>query len=205
MVATSPTTFKMRRLLALSLLHAALARPFRAILDTDIATDFDDTLALHLILSRPDVYDLQLIQVSTYNTTKRAQVTASILATLGRFDVPLAIGKYTGEQDMPQYAAAAGVSLQTDWVDRGGILLDGVEKFSQLMASSTPDDPVVVIEIAPATSLGQVLAANPSLSANAICVAMSGSIYHGYGNSSGPDKEYNVVQDIPASQYMCVL
>lgn len=69
-------------------------------LDTDIGTDFDDSFALHYLLARSKpgdqsaIFDLRLIQVSTFNTTKRAQIAAFILDRLGRFDVPIAVGQY---------------------------------------------------------------------------------------------------------------
>lgn len=57
-----------------------------------------------------------------------------------------------------------------------------------------------IIEIAPATSLGGILMSSPpSISSNCAVVAMSGSIYNGYGNGS-VSAEYNVHEDITASQ-----
>jgi len=70
------------------------------------------------------------------------------------------------------------------------------------MRDSTPQNPVLIIEIAPATSLGEILRKDISIAKNCYCCAMSGSIYRGYGNSSTPSKEYNVEIDIPASQLM---
>jgi hypothetical protein len=173
--------------------------PAPTILDTDIGTDFDDTFALVYILSRPDLFDLKLVQLSSFNTTKRAQVCAQILAALGRFDVPIGIGRYTGEQAMPQYAFASDYSLD-DFVAAGGTISVGTDHLAALMAGSDPTAPTMLIEIAPAVSVGDVLASNASLSSACVMTAMSGSIYHGYGNSSSADAEYNVKTDIGASQ-----
>lgn len=152
-------------------------------------------------MSRPDLFSLQLIQASTFNTTKRGQIAANILQAVGRFDVPIGIGRYTGEQNVPQYAFAADYTLD-DFAADGGTVYQGTAQMASIMATATPADPVFIIEIAPATSLGDVLSANPSLAANCITVAMSGSVYRGYGNASVPSAEYNVREDIRANQWM---
>lgn len=159
------------------------------------------TWALMRILSRPDIYNVQLVQTSTFNTTKRAQIAGMILDTLGRYDVPLGIGRWTGEQGMPQYEYASNFSL-ADFQARGGTVVSGTDLMAAILGTSAPSDPVVVIEIAPATSLGDVLSAQPSLANRALCVAMSGSIRVGYDNSSTPAAEYNVKTDIAASQFV---
>jgi len=70
------------------------------------------------------------------------------------------------------------------------------------MQGATPNDPLYIVEIAPATSLGAILNRNPKLAENCILVAMSGSVYKGYHNSPNPVAEYNVGTDIMASQAM---
>jgi inosine-uridine nucleoside N-ribohydrolase len=170
--------------------------PIPVILDTDIGDDADDMFALFLLLSRPDVYDVRLIQVSTFNTTKRAQIVCSILDQLNRTDIPVAMGVYTGEKNCPECPAANDYDLST----YPGVLTNGTDQMKQLLATSTPEAPIFVIEIAPATSLGRVVYEDPSLAKNAVVCAMSGSIYRGYGNSSDAEAEYNVKEDILASQ-----
>jgi len=181
--------------------RSALQRRIPVVLDTDIGTDFDDAFALIFMLARPDIYDLRLIQVSTFNTTQRAQITANILAALGRFEVPIGVGRYTGEQNIPQYAFAANYSLEA-FVADGGTVVNGTDYFASLMAAATPAEPLYIVEIAPATSLGDILRVSPALAANCVTVAMSGSVFRGYLNASTPSIEYNVVTDVPASQAM---
>eukprot|EP01116_Phalansterium_solitarium_P015518 TRINITY_DN3434_c0_g1_i1.p1 TRINITY_DN3434_c0_g1~~TRINITY_DN3434_c0_g1_i1.p1 ORF type:complete len:351 (-),score=91.99 TRINITY_DN3434_c0_g1_i1:10-1062(-) len=181
--------------------YGASVPPVPVILDTDIGTDFDDMMALTYMLSRPDLFDVRLVIVSTFNTTKRAQVAAKVLSTLGRYDVPLAVGEYTGEQPVPQYPWAADFDLK-QFVAKGGQLSYGVGSLAKAMASGTPTSPIHVVEIAPATSVGSVLASAPTLAAGCRCFAMSGSVNVGYMNSSKIDAEYNVHEDITASQFM---
>jgi hypothetical protein len=177
------------------------------ILDTDIASDFDDCFALHYLLSVSKPSDpralvtLPLVQVSTYNTTKRAQVVAYILDSLNRFDVEIGIGDYEGERNMPEWPLAKDYNLST-FLAKGGKISQGLTRMAQVMASGTPAAPVFVTEIAPASSLGGVLMGAPALAAGVAVVAMSGSVRAGYGNSSTIAAEYNVRVNISASQAM---
>lgn len=177
------------------------------VLDTDIGTDFDDAMALHYLLARskpndPDaIFSLRLIQVSTFNTTKRAQIVAFILDSLGRFDVPIGVGTYTGEQHMSEYPIAEDYSLDT-FMRKGGKLSYNITAFETELRLSTATNPIFIVEIAPATSLGEILALNNTIGVNSVVVAMSGSVHRGYLNSSTPSREYNVITDIPASQAM---
>ena len=190
--------------LALALLSAALPT---VILDTDIGTDFDDCFALHYLLSLSKPGDsralltLPLVQVSTFNTTKRAQIVAYILDSLNRFDVEIGIGDYEGEQGYPEWPLASNYDLNT-FVAKGGRISRGLARMAQVMAGGTPTAPVFVTEIAPASSLGGVLMSEPGLAAGVTVVAMSGSVRAGYGNSSTIDAEYNVRINISASQAM---
>jgi len=188
--------------------HAAAFPPLPQVaLDTDIGTDFDDMWAMMYLLSKSipsdpgRLFDFALVQCSTFNTTNRARIATKAMFDVGRFDVPVAVGAYTGEDAMNQLPAAAGWEL-ADFVAAGGTVLYGTDHLSALLAAATPAAPLFVVEIAPATSLGDVVRAAPALAANAIVSAMSGSVYHGYGNSSAPQREYNVAEDVAASQAM---
>jgi len=180
---------------------SVIALPSKVVLDTDIGGDFDDTWALIYILSRPDLFDLQLVQVSTFDTSGRAQMTAKILDFLHRTHVPIAIGYPSGDQNMPMYPWAKNYSLDT-FKQHGGVVYEGTSAFEKIMQQSTPTDPVYIVEIAPVNSLGDILIRNSKLAANSICVAMSGSVYKGYNNDPTPIAEYNVVQNVTSSQAM---
>jgi len=180
---------------------SVIALPSKVVLDTDIGSDFDDTWALIYILSRPDLFDLQLVQVSTFDTNGRAQITAKILDLLHRTHIPIGIGYPKGDQGMPMYPWAKNYSLNT-FKEHGGVIYEGTSAFAKILEQSTPTDPVYIVEIAPVNSLGDILIRNPKLAANSICVAMSGSVYKGYLNSPSPSAEYNVVTNITSSQAM---
>jgi len=69
-----------------------------------------------------------------------------------------------------------------------------------LSAYSGP--PIHYIEIAPVTSLGTVLTNKPQLASKLTVFAMNGEIDVGYGNATGPEVEWNVLVDVPASRTM---
>lgn len=141
---------------------------------------------------------LKLEPQHTYSTLS-VQIVANILATLGRYDVPVGVGRLTGGGGYPQESIVANYSLD-EFVSQGGTVYQGVDYMTQLLLASDPSNPTFVVEIAPPTSLGDVLRATPSAARNVITVAMSGSIYTGYGNSSSPSAEYNVHADITSAQ-----
>ena len=192
---------------ATALLHSLVRALPKLVLDTDLGTDFDDAWALTYLLSRSQpsdanrLFDFVLCQVSTFNTTKRALIAARMMHDVGRYDVPIAVGDYTGEDSVPQFGAVGNYSLE-QFVADGGTVLRGTAQLALLMRAATAEDPLFIAEIAPATSLGGVIASDPTIAANVIVVAMSGSIRHGYGNSSSPSAEYNVYQNVTASQHM---
>ena len=90
-------------------------------------------------------FDFVLVQCSTYNTSGRALIAAKMMADVGRFDVPIAIGRDTGPQGMPQAGAADGYTL-ADFVAAGGTVLNGTARLQALMEAATPDDPLFVVE-----------------------------------------------------------
>jgi hypothetical protein len=197
-----------RAAVAVLALSAALAAALpKVALDTDLGSDFDDAWALTYLLARSKpgdpgrLFDFLLVQCSSFNTTKRALIAARMMHDVGRYDVPIAVGLYTGENSVPQFGAVGDYSLE-QFVADGGTVLQGTEALAGLMRAATAADPLFVVEIAPATSLGGVVWAEPALAANVIVAAMSGSVYHGYGNSSSPEAEYNVYVNKSASQRM---
>ena len=201
-----PPALRRATTLALAALASVAAFPKLA-LDTDLGSDFDDAHALTYLLARSKpgdpnrLFDFRLCQLSSFNTTKRALIAARMMHDVGRYDVPIAVGLYTGENSVPQFGAVGDYSL-AQFVADGGTVLQGTGALADLMRAATPDDPLFVVEIAPATSLGGIVWAEPALAANTIVTAMSGSVYHGYGNSSSPEAEYNVYVNKTASQKM---
>jgi len=177
--------------------------PAPIILDTDIGTAYDDQLALTYILSRPDLFDLKLIICTTSNTTARGQIVAKTLSLFKRFDIPIAIGRYFDDGNhVYQYRWAQDYTLEKFQQDGGVIFLNGEQALFDEMKKASSDNIYHYIQIGPATSLGNVLEREPSLSMHMRLFVMAGSLYNGYENSSTPSKEYNVEYDIPSATRM---
>ena len=182
---------------------AAPPSPVPTILDTDIGDDFDDMMALTYILSAPHLYHPLGIVVSTRNTTKRALLVAHTLSLSNRTDIPI----YVGDMEVDNHG---NYQYESGWVAAeytlaeyragGGVVYDtcGVCALTDYLTAY--DGPSIhFIEIAPVTSLAAVLDKQPSLAAKLTVFAMNGQIVVGYGNETGPQVEWNVLVDIPAS------
>jgi inosine-uridine nucleoside N-ribohydrolase len=190
-------------LILFSLPTTIYGSPVSTILDTDIGTAYDDQLALTYILSREDLFHLKLIICSTSNTTARAQIVAKTLSIFKRFDIPIAIGRNTtDENNIFEYEWARDYSLEKFQNDGGTIFLDGEQSLIDEMNKASANNIYHYIQIGPATSLGPVLQKQPSLSLYIRLFAMAGSLYRGYGNSDTPSREYNVEVNIQSAQIM---
>lgn len=66
--------------------------PIKIIIDTDIATDVDDAIAIAFALRRPEL-DVKAITTVHGPVQKRAEILARLLAVAGRADVPYATGR----------------------------------------------------------------------------------------------------------------
>lgn len=176
-------------------------RRIPVILDTDIGDDIDDTWALALLLQSPEL-DLKLVTTATGDTTYRARLTARLLEVAGRTDVPVGIGPAGPVRTPPR---------QADWVEGyslesypGLVHDDGVQAIIDIIMGSS--EPVTLISICPLTNIAAALRREPRIAARTRFVGMQGSIReHMKSNltvamGEGACTEWNVVNDIPASQ-----
>ncbi|XP_062518451.1 uncharacterized protein LOC134193628 [Corticium candelabrum] len=174
---------------ALFLVVASLTCCFSlpVIIDTDIGTDFDDSVALAFAIQSTDL-DVRLVVSATGDTRARARVVTKYLTAYGRDDIPIGIG-------VPDNKTAAG-SLYGWAADfnlsnyKGTVYSDGVDKMASIIKES--NQTVLIIAIAPATNFPSLLQRFPEVANRIEVKAMSGSINHGYANSSHPAAEYNV-------------
>jgi inosine-uridine nucleoside N-ribohydrolase len=166
------------------------------ILDTDICDDIDDTWALALLLQSPE-FDIKLITTAVGDTPAKTKVVAKFLQTAGRTDIPIGTGLTTG--DMKQG------HRQDEWVRdfdlskyAGKIYPDGVQAIIDTI-EKTPE-PITLIAIGPLPNVAAALEREPNIAAKARFVGMHGSVRRGYGGKPQPQREYNVVSFIKASQ-----
>ncbi len=166
------------------------------ILDTDIGTDIDDTWALALLLSLPEL-DLKLVVTDHGDTVTRARVVAKILQASGRTDIPIGIGLRGKPVPVPQ----------RDWVGDydlahypGVVFQDGVSALIDLVMKSP--EKVTLIVIGPTPNIGEALKRQPAIAGRARVFAMSGSVDMGYDGNPKPAAEYNVKEDPAATRAM---
>eukprot|EP00118_Oscarella_pearsei_P026441 m.309910 g.309910 ORF g.309910 m.309910 type:complete len:321 (+) comp48529_c0_seq1:23-985(+) len=165
---------------------ASASSPLPVIIDTDIGTDFDDSVALAYAVKSPEL-DVRLVVTATDDTTARARIVAKYLSAYGRDDIPIGIGIKASQTGRSLYDWASDVNL-TPY--KGGVYQDGVAKMADVIKKS--EVPVTIIAIAPATNFPSLLQRFPDVVKNARVSAMSGSIYRGYDNSTNAAAEYNV-------------
>lgn len=166
------------------------------ILDTDICDDIDDTWALALLLQSPE-FDIKLITTAVGDTPAKTKIVAKFLQTAGRTDIPIGTGLTTG--DMKQG------HRQDEWVKDfdlskygGKIYPDGVQAITDTIMNSPQQ--ITLIAIGPLPNIAAALEREPNIAKKARFVGMHGSVRRGYGGKSQPQREYNVVSFIKASQ-----
>lgn len=181
------------------LLHAQTAAPEKVIIDTDIGDDIDDAFALGLALRSPE---LQILGVTTTfgNTQLRAQLTRRFLDQNGRSDIPVFAGTpttFNGTLSQHEYAEA-GHFVQPAGASAAGFLLDQVRRYP---------NQVTLLAIGPLVNVGAAIDKDPATFRQLKrVIIMGGSIYRGYDNHLGygppspPEREWNIINDIPSAQ-----
>jgi inosine-uridine nucleoside N-ribohydrolase len=166
------------------------------ILDTDICDDIDDTWALAMLLQSPEL-DIKLITTAVGDTTARTKVVAKILQTAGRTDIPIGTGVAIGDMKTGH--------RQDAWVKDfdlskypGKIYPDGVHAMTETIMNSP--EPITLIAIGPLPNVAAALEHDPNIAKKARFVGMQGSIRWSFNDKTKPQKEYNVVSFIKASQ-----
>ena len=167
-------------------------RKIPVILDTDIGTDIDDTWALIQLLNTPEL-DPRLILTAIGDTRYRAKLTAKLLETAGRTDIPIGVGIY---QD------GGHLNFQEPWLDgfelsnyKGTIFDDGLQAMIRIIMDS--DEPITLISIAAVTNIARALEIEPGIAGKCRFVGMHGSLRFGYAGQPGAIPEANVRGNIP--------
>ncbi|MHA1728686.1 MAG: nucleoside hydrolase [Promethearchaeota archaeon] len=164
------------------------------ILDTDIGTDIDDTWALGLLLKSHEL-DTKLITTTYGDTELRARLTAKLLETARRTDIPVGIGLSKGKSIYPQESWITDYNLSQY---PGVIHEDGVDAIIDTILAS--EKPVTIIGIGPTGNIGEALKREPKIAENSRYIGMQGSIRIGYNEKPEPNPEYNVILDIKGCQ-----
>jgi inosine-uridine nucleoside N-ribohydrolase len=176
-------------LLMLCGVAAAQARKTPVILDSDIGDDIDDTWALGLLLSSPEL-DLKLVVTDYANTEYRAKIVARLLEIARRTDVPVGIGIKSSDSVGPQAPWVKDYDLARY---PGRVQRDGVQALIDTIMKSP--EPVTLICLGPVPNIKAALQREPAIAGRARFVGMHGSVRKGYDGAAKPSAEYNVKCD----------
>ena len=176
--------------------YAQGAEKIPVILDTDICDDIDDTWALAMLLQSPE-FDVKLITTAVGDTPAKTKVVAKFLQTAGRTDIPIGTGLTTADMNQGH--------RQDEWVKdfdlskyAGKIYPDGVQAMIDTIRKSPQQ--ITLIAVGPLPNVAAALEREPNIVQKVKFVGMHGSVHRGYGGKSQPQREYNVVSFIKASQ-----
>jgi len=162
------------------------------ILDTDIGDDIDDSWAVALILSCPEL-DVKLITTAHGATDKRARILSKFLHEAG-VDVPYAPGLKTGDDDPRIFLWAKDFDMSL----RPPASEDGVDLMIKKILASERE--VILLPIGPLDNIAEALRREPKIASKCRIITMGGSIYVGYDGKREPDAEYNIKAAIPAAK-----
>lgn len=176
-------------LLGFNLVVQASSGPVPVVLATDIGGDIDDTWALAQLL-RTSGLELKMVLTETGEARYRGAVTAKLLESAGRTDVAVALGTDFGVMGGEHRHQGPWIRDYDLSAYPGEVHADGIGAFITLVMNSP--EPVTVIAIGPAPSLGAALQREPRLAARCRFVGMFGSFDLGYDGSPVPVPETNV-------------
>jgi inosine-uridine nucleoside N-ribohydrolase len=164
------------------------------ILDTDLGTDIDDSLALALVLASPEL-DLRGVTTVSDDAFTRAMIACRFLEAVGRADVPVAAGldprPQPAVEGQYQYGLRPG---------RKGPVKERAVEFLHGQLRAHPGQ-ITLIAVADLTNLGELFTRYPEAKPwIQRVVLMGGSVRVGYGNRPEPDREWNLRSDVKAAQ-----
>jgi purine nucleosidase len=172
----------------------------KIIIDTDIGDDIDDAFAVALALQSPE---FQILGISSAwgDTHLRARLLSRLLNEAGRPDIPIALGLATHPVTKPgaftQARYAEGGPTNQNYPSAVDFLLEQIRLH--------PGE-ITLLAIGPETNLGAASNRDPATFRKLKrIVLMGGSVYRGYsqfnyGETHGPDPEWNIICDVQAAQ-----
>jgi purine nucleosidase len=178
--------------------YPTVALPEKVIIDTDIGDDIDDAFAVALALRSPE---LQILGITTTfgDTETRAKLLDRFLAEAGRPEIPVAAGIPTPPKSTltQRRYAESGRFTKPSHPDAVAFLLNQIRR--------NPGQ-VTLIAIGPLMNVGAAIDKDPAtLRKLKRIILMGGSIHRGYGDlgfgpSTPPQPEWNILNDIPSAQ-----
>lgn len=167
-------------------------RSRRVLLDTDIGSDVDDSLALALILGSPET---ELVGITTVygDTILRARIARQLLSLAGiTADIPIVSGAQRTLSGRPVWwpgheGRTYDLGALEQWTPA-----EGAAQYLVEQAAQHPGD-IDLVAIGPLTNVAEALTLDPRLAANLRSIHLMGASF----DESGP--EHNVLSDTHAA------
>ncbi len=161
------------------------------LLDTDIGDDIDDALALAMIFGLREIA-LRAVTTVHAEVDIRARIAAKMLDTVGRRDVPVAIGHGQPFKQQPRWG----------WAQSEGQCLRGDERFDNIVATPAvtfmkerlEEDPCTLLAIGPLTNVARLFLEYPEVKPRVDELVIMGGLF------GRPVAEYNMLMDPEAAQ-----
>jgi purine nucleosidase len=170
----------------------------KVIIDTDIGDDIDDAFAVALALRCPE---LRILGITTTfgDTETRAKLLDRFLAEAGRPEIPVAVGAASPPKSnfTQRRYAENNRYAKPSHPDAVTFLLDQIRR--------NPGQ-ITLIAIGPLMNVGAAIDKDPATFRKLErVIMMGGSIKRGYGDlgygqSTHPQPEWNILNDIPSAQ-----
>lgn len=175
----------------------------RIILDTDIGTDIDDAFAIALLANCPEV-EIEAVTTVWANAHLRARMARKLLDTLGRQDIPVAVGEslplnperpafLMGHEGRGVLEDGEGLTLLKE---PAGVVIESLLR-------KYPGE-IKVLLIGPQTNLGKLLSEKPDLAPLIKeFVVMGGTPFYGpkeMESFGARPMDYNIVTDPEAAR-----
>jgi purine nucleosidase len=174
--------------------------PKRVILDTDIGTDVDDTLALTLILGSPELA-LEGVTVVYGDVSVRGRIAEKLLRLRGITDVPIRLGAAQTLNPIRGggWAGLEGLGLLSEDDPE---FVPSPESASDFIIRTAMENPgeIHLVCIAPLTNAALTLRKEPSLAQYLASLTIMGGAVRGPGHFDLPYWEHNIGADTDASQ-----
>jgi inosine-uridine nucleoside N-ribohydrolase len=198
--------------LVLTAVPMLAAEPVRLIFDTDIGNDVDDVLALGLIHAMQSRGACDLLAVTVTKDHDLAGPFVDAINTFyGRPQVPIGVVRGGATRDEGKFLGMVRNGDKSPYphaLKRSADAPEAVALLRKTLAAQ-PDGSVIVVQVGFATNLARLLASPPDGASpltgkelSAKKVKFVSAMFGAYKPDGGlnPHREYNVVEDLPASK-----
>ncbi len=163
----------------------------KIILDTDIGDDVDDAFALALAMRAPEC-ELMGVTTAFHDTAARARIACRLLSRGGCADVPVAMGRKTGDDCREQKKWAEHYTEKQ-------AITPGAVDFILAQCEAHPKE-ITLVTIGPLTNLSDLLEADPHIGRLLKGVVMMAGKVSAEEGQPLPIAEWNVKCDIGAAK-----